>query len=203
MSRHLVIMLHGVGSNGGDLAPLGDIWRPDLPETGFSAPDAPFPFEQGAGRQWFSITDVTEQNRPQRVAAARTAFDATLNRLMAEHGLAGRPERVVLVGFSQGSIMALDAVVSGRWALAGVVAFSGRLSSPAPLTPPADLPVLLVHGARDPVIPPGETERAALTLQRHGVAVTSHILPDLGHSLNTEGVALAGRFIATALSARG
>ncbi|NDL61947.1 alpha/beta hydrolase [Acerihabitans arboris] len=199
MSRSLVIMLHGVGSNGNDLAPLGDIWRPNLPETGFVAPDAPFPFEQGPGRQWFSITGVTEHNRPERVAAARAAFDATLTGLMAENGLAGQPERVVLLGFSQGSIMALDAVVSGRWQLAGVVAFSGRLSSPAPLTPPAHLPVLLIHGAQDPVISPQETERAALTLEGLGVAVTSFILPGLGHSLNAEGVATAGRFIVGAL----
>lgn len=202
MSQSLVIMLHGVGSNGDDLAPLGDIWRPGLQETGFAAPDAPFPFDQGPGRQWFSIAGVTEDNRPGRVAAARDAFDATLNRLMAEHGLAGRPERVVLAGFSQGAIMALDAVVSGRWPLAGVVAFSGRLSSPAPLAPPAHLPVLLIHGAQDPVIPAGETERAALRLQGLGVEVQRHILPGLGHSLSTEGVAMAGRFIVGVLPAR-
>ncbi|WP_410015781.1 hypothetical protein ACL2XG_07940 [Sodalis sp. RH24] len=92
MSQHVVIMLHGMGSQGDGMAPLGGIWRPNLPETAFAAPDAPFSFEQGPGRQWFSITGVTEQNRPERVAAARPAFDATLSRLMTEHGLAGRAD---------------------------------------------------------------------------------------------------------------
>lgn len=203
MSKNLVIMLHGVGSNGDDLAPLGDVWRPDLPETAFVSPDAPFPFEQGGGRQWFSISGVTEHNRPERVAAARAAFDATLFQAMGAHGLTDCPQRIVLVGFSQGSIMALDAVASGRWPLAGVVAFSGRLSSPLPLTPTARVPVLLIHGEQDPVIPSKETVRAAAALQALGVEANYVIESGLGHSLSREGAARAGRFIARVIAAAG
>jgi len=201
MSKSLIIMLHGVGSSGNDLVPLGQGWRPELPDTAFAAPDAPFPFEHGAGYQWFSIAGVTEGNRPERVARARAAFDAVLLRLMADHGLADRPQRVVLVGFSQGSIMALDALASGRWPVAGVVAFSGRLSSPLPLTPSPGVPVLLIHGEQDSVINPLETQRAAASLQKLGVAAQAVILPGLGHSVSKEGVARAGDFIAQALAA--
>ncbi|MEA9391962.1 dienelactone hydrolase family protein [Acerihabitans sp. TG2] len=200
MSKSLVIMLHGVGSCGDDLVPLGQLWRAELPDTVFAAPDAPFPFDPGTGHQWFSIAGVTESNRPARVADARAAFDATLLRLMAANGLADCPQRVVLVGFSQGSIMALDAVASGRWPLAAVVAFSGRLSSPLPLAPSSGVPVLLIHGAQDPVINSLETERAAATLRTLGVAAQDIILPGLGHSLSSEGVALAGHFIVQTLA---
>ncbi len=203
MSKNLVIMLHGVGSRGDDLAQLGQLWRPELPDTLFVAPDAPFPFEHGAGHQWFSIAGVTENNRPQRVADARAAFDAVLLRLMDANGLAGCPQRVVLVGFSQGSIMALDAMASGRWPVAGVVAFSGRLSSPVPLAPSPGVPVLLIHGAQDSVINPLETQRAAATLRTLGVAADAIILPGLGHSLSSEGVTLAGSFITRAFTAAG
>ncbi|WP_413734288.1 alpha/beta hydrolase [Sodalis sp. RH21] len=201
MSNGLVIMLHGVGSNGNDLAPLGGVLRPVLPDTRFAAPDAPFPFEHGDGRQWFSISGVTESNRPERVRLARAAFDATLSRLMADHQLADRPDRVVLVGFSQGSIMALDAVASGRWPVAGVVAFSGRLSSPMPLTPCVHVPVLLIHGAEDPVIDPRETERAETALKALGMEANAFILPGLGHTLSSDGAARAERFIAAVLAA--
>lgn len=199
MSESLIIMLHGVGSNGNDLAPLADSWR-DLPATlRFASPDAPYAFDQGTGRQWFSVSGVTEANRPQRVAAARAAFDGVVSRLMTENQMAEEPRRVVLAGFSQGAIMALDAVASGRWRFAGVIAFSGRLASPAPLAPAPDVPVLLIHGAQDPVIPAGETQRAAATLQGLGGDCQSLILPGLGHGINTQGVAAAGDFIARVL----
>ncbi|WP_213993109.1 prolyl oligopeptidase family serine peptidase [Sodalis sp. dw_96] len=202
MKQSLVIFLHGVGSNGDDLAPLGDVWRQSLPETRFAAPNAPMPFDMGPGYQWFSVNGVTQDNRAQRIAAARAAFDQQVARLMAEQGMADHPERVVLAGFSQGSIMALDAVASGRWPFAGVVAFSGRLSSPMPLIPAVGTPVLLIHGADDQVIPSWETERAGVTLQELGVTATTVILPHLGHGISGEGVALAGRFISRALSAK-
>lgn len=196
MSCHLIILLHGVGSNGANLAPLGDAWRQALPHAEFAAPDAPFAFDQGPGRQWFSVSGVTEANRPERVAAARAAFDRTLGDIVAAHGMSDSLERVALVGFSQGSIMALDALASGRWPVAAVVAFSGRLASPQPLAPAPGTRVLLVHGDADPVMPVTESERAATTLQGLGIDVTSHILPRLGHSISPQGATLAGAFLA-------
>ncbi|QWA12805.1 dienelactone hydrolase family protein [Sodalis ligni] len=201
MKRSLIIFLHGVGSNGDSLAPLGEVWRHSLPDTLFAAPNAPMPFDMGPGYQWFSVYGVTPENRTQRVLAARLAFDGLIARIMAEQGMAGHPERVVLVGFSQGSIMALDAIASGRWPVAAVVAFSGRLSSPLPLMPAAATPVLLIHGADDQVIPAWETEHAGKALQETGVAATTFILPRVGHEISAEGVALAGQFISRTFAA--
>jgi phospholipase/carboxylesterase len=196
MSRTLVILLHGVGSSGSDLSPLGTAWRQVLPHTDFAAPDAPFAFDHGPGHQWFSLDGVTETNRPERLAAARVAFDRMLGDIVAAHGLTGRLDRVALVGFSQGSIMALDAVASGRWPVAAIVAFSGRLASPQPLTPSKATRMLLIHGAADPVILAAETDRAAVLLRQHGLDVASHILPRIGHTISPEGMAIAGDFIA-------
>jgi phospholipase/carboxylesterase len=117
-THSLVILLHGVGSNGADLLQLADSWRSELPETQFAAPDAPFPSDFGTGRQWFSVTGVTAANRAGRVLAAREAFNRTLTEIVSAHGLGDRLERVVLVGFSQGSMMALDAPWSGNWPVA-------------------------------------------------------------------------------------
>ncbi|TKI07675.1 alpha/beta hydrolase [Martelella alba] len=202
MQQNLVILLHGVGSNGDDLISLGAGWRGILPQTRFESPNAPSPFDMGPGFQWFSVKNVTEENRPQRVMAAREAFDRQISALLARHGLSGQPENVALAGFSQGAIMALDAVASGRWRFAAVVAFSGRLSSPLPLASAGDTPLLLVHGADDPVIPCQETERAAHALQGLGFPTQSVISPRLGHGISSAGAALAGQFIASALTRR-
>jgi phospholipase/carboxylesterase len=199
LNRNLIILLHGVGSNGANLAPLGQVWQDKLSRTDFASPDGPFAFDHGPGRQWFSINGVTEANRPQRVAEARVTFDQTLSEIIAAHGLTDNLERVALVGFSQGSIMALDAVASGRLPVGAVVAFSGRLASPSPLTPADTTPVLLIHGTADPVMPVSESQLAAQALRELGVDASVHTLAGVGHSISPEGAALAVDFLAKVL----
>lgn len=200
MKAGLVIFLHGVGSQGAAFSPLLVQWRTDLPLVAFASPDAPFPFDLAPrGRQWFSVKGVTETNRAERIVAAREAFDATLRACIAEAGFENRLDQVVLVGFSQGSIMALDAVVSGQWPVAGIVAFSGRLASPAPYTPAQHVPIFLVHGDADPVMPVQEASKAAETLTRLGLTVTCDILPSVGHTLTAAGAVRALNFVQTIL----
>ncbi len=196
----LLIMLHGVGSNGADLAPIGQHIAQNIGAE-YASPDAPHRFDQGGpGRQWFSITDVTGANRPNRVAEARASFNATLSALIETHGLQNQLHNVALIGFSQGSIMALDAVASGRWPVGAVVAFSLRLASPTPLTPALKTPVLLIHGTTDPVMPITEATTAEAALTAAGVQTTLHLLPGVGHTITTAGVALAETFLRTRLN---
>lgn len=199
MAKALVIFLHGVGSNGADLAALGHHWAPLLPDVIFAAPDAPEPFAGSAGYQWFSLNGVTAENRPARVRAARAAFDATVERVMTQQGLHGEWEKVVLVGFSQGSIMALDALASGRYPLAGVVAFSGRLAVDEPLTPTRHTPALLIHGHADEVIPWRESESAAQRLRAAGLSLELQLEPKTPHTISAQGAMRAAAFIAQCL----
>lgn len=196
MSTSLVIFLHGVGSRGADLAPLGDLWRTMIDGAVFTAPDAPFGFDQGGtGRQWFSVRGVTEENRQARIEAARADFDRVVGGLVEAHGFSERLERVALVGFSQGSIMALDALASGRWPVGAIVAFSGRLASPEPFTPSPVTRTLLVHGAADPVMPVDLAVDAEIRLGNVGVAVKRLTLPGVGHTISAEGAAAAAAFL--------
>lgn len=192
----LIILLHGVGSNGADLAPLGRIWASTVPDAIFVAPDAPQRSSFGTGYQWFSVAGVTEDNRPGRIAAARPAFDAVLQDIIDKNGFSGQLDRVVLVGFSQGTMMALDAVASGRWPVAGVVGFSGRLASPEPLTPASSMRLLLIHGSVDPVILPIETTRAATRLEQFGFDVRAYIEPGVAHTISARGIGRAATFLA-------
>lgn len=200
MSAGLVIFLHGVGSRGASFAPLLAQWGTDLPTIALAAPDAPFTFDLAPdGRQWFSIKGVTEANRTERIVAARQAFDDTLQSCISEAGFENRLDRVVLVGFSQGSIMALDAAVSGSWPVAGVAAFSGRLASPPSHAPSTGTRILLIHGDADPIMPVREAHKAARTLTTIGMTVTCDILPGVGHTLTASGVTRAREFIRTLL----
>ncbi|MDF2786623.1 MAG: phospholipase [Pantoea eucrina] len=199
MANALVIFLHGVGSSGDDLAALGEHWAGLLPDVAFASPDAPWPFEHAMGYQWFSLTGITPENRPARVRAARDAFDDTLQRLMAQHGMPDAWDKVILVGFSQGSIMALDALASGRYPLAGVVAFSGRLAFDETLTPQPCASALLIHGKADDVIPFSETESAISRLQAAGVNVTAAFEATTGHTISPQGAREAVTYIAQCL----
>ncbi len=193
MDRGLVILLHGVGSNGANMAALGRALAPALPGIVFESPDAPH--GSGPHREWFSVTGVTEANRPGRVVAARPGFDAVIATLIEQHGFSKALDRVALLGFSQGSIMALDALASGRWQVGAVVAFSGRLASPPPLAPSTGTPLLLVHGDADPIMPSGESIRAAEQLKAAGVRTSISIEPGLSHQISNGGLAEAARFL--------
>ena len=197
----LVVFLHGVGAFGADLAPLAAPLSAFLPSAAFVAPDAPARFDGGGlGRQWFSVAGISPDNRQQRVEQAREAFDRVISAAIAERGFAGRLDRVALFGFSQGSIMALDAIASGRWPVAAVVAASGRLPGAAdPLAAAAATPVLLLHGEADATVPAEESRRAATRLKAAGFAVETRFFPRLGHSISGEGVEAAGAFLARAL----
>lgn len=181
-----VLFLHGVGSNGADLRPLAQYFRAALPDATFLSPDGPQPFDGGGpGRQWFSVAGVTEANRPGRVIAARVALDALID--------AEPADRVILVGFSQGSIMALDALARGK--VAEVVAFAGRLAFDATPTPRPGARALLVGGTADQVMRARLSSEAADRLTQAGVAAKVVILPGVPHTITAEGITAAQDFL--------
>ena len=158
------------------------------------------------------MTGVTEANRPARVTAARAPFDAVLSGTIAAHGLSGHPARVALIGFSQGAIMALDAVIAligfsqgaimapdavaaGRWPIGALIAFSGRLATDAPLTP-APAPILIAHGRQDTVIPATEAEQAHAALTAAGARPELILETNLGHAPGPQGMARARALLA-------
>lgn len=192
----LVVLLHGVGSNAQDLLPLADAWRETLPDVAFVSLDGNQPFDAGlAGRQWFSLRALNETNRSARVADAYPALRRMLERELEHWQLPF--ERLALVGFSQGSIMALHHVATREEGLAAVVAYSGRLAST--ITARTRTPVTLVHGVEDMVIPVLELERAANGLSDAGFAVAAFALPDIGHTISADGQLLGRDALVRAL----
>lgn len=172
-SYRRVIFLHGVGSSGAAMHPLAEALA--LPQPAHS-PDGLHPFDMGAGRQWFSVKGVTETNRPGRIAEALPAFGDLIERL-------GDPRDSVLVGFSQGAIMALHAVAAGL-SVAGVIALSGRLAGP--VGPRGDWPpITLLHGSDDPVMPLAVARATAAWLQDAGAEPRLTVFDGLGHTIDT------------------
>lgn len=194
-SSQLVLLLHGVSAFGYDLDPLAKVLRRALPGAAVIAPDAPFACARGPGREWYSLEGVTPENRLGRIVVARPACDRLIEEIIDSHGFGDRPERVALVGFSQGATTLFDAYATGRWRAGAVVLLSGRFVKPKPFVPAAGTPVLLVHGAADPAVPPENSEHARDWLGSAGVDVEMHMLKGVGHVIAPQAARLAAKFL--------
>jgi len=199
----LFLLFHGVGGRGGDMQPLAEALRAQYPQAAVLSFDAPEPFDGvpggGSGYQWFSTRGVSEDNRPARVAAALPGFIALVRGWAAHYGLTW--ERVALGGFSQGAIMALEAVQAEPRLVGRVLAFGGRHASP-PAHAPEEVSVHLLHGMADPVMPYPLIVQSAQTLVQLGADVTADVRPGIGHELHPELVAKAMEQLRTFVPAR-
>lgn len=199
-TEHLVVLLHGYGADGRDLIEIGAYWQSQLPGTAFVAPHALEPCPMLAtGRQWFELTFRDPHELARGVVSAKPALDAFLDRELARHGL--RDEQLVLVGFSQGTMVALHTGLRRRRPLAAIVGFSGLfVATDEELPPDQATPVLLLHGEEDDVIPFAALHDSCKRLAEAKVPCRWHASPGLGHGIDDAGLRLAGEFIAEAFA---
>ena len=181
----LYLLYHGVGANAEHMAPLARRLAAEYPQAAVLCLNAPDVFDAVAGettgRQWFSIRLVDEANRPARIQAALPGFIATVRALQARFEMPW--ERTALAGFSQGAVMALEAVQAEPRLAGRVLAFSGRHGR-APTHVPTDTTVHLFHGMADTVIPAATAVDSAQTLVALGADVTADVLPGIAHELH-------------------
>ena len=198
--ERLVILVHGYGANGADLIGLADPLMPHLPGTAFVSPDAP---ERSAmnpmGFQWFPIPWLdgsSEEAAAEGMERAVADLDAFLDAAMAREGVAAKD--VVLLGFSQGTMMALHVGPRRAQPVAGIVGFSGRLLAPERLADEAVTrpPVLLVHGDADEVVPPQHLPEAMEALEAAGFEkLYAHVMKGTGHGIAPDGLSVALAFM--------
>lgn len=201
-ARQLVVFLHGYGSDGDDLIDLAPHFARALPHAAFAAPHAPAACEMGFGYQWFGLSEpgaVMPVLNPLRMdtgaAEARPILDQWLDALLEDTGVS--PENLVLVGFSQGTMMALETGLRRSVPPVAIIGFSGALTGVGRLATEitSKPPVLLVHGLMDPVVPAVAMQMAASVLTGLGVPVETVTRPSLAHGIDPEGLAAAMQFL--------
>lgn len=195
----LVIFLHGYGSDGNDLIGIGDALAQHLPNTTFLSPNAPQRCANNpTGYQWSPIPWLdgsSEELARQGQAESVDLLNAWLDEVALNEGIG--PERTIIFGFSQGTMMALHVGPRRAAPFAGIVGFSGRLLDPELLEAEMQSkpPVLLVHGDSDDMVPPASLPEAADALAKAGFEVYTHISKNTGHGIAPDGLGMALQFI--------
>ncbi|MGS4945971.1 alpha/beta hydrolase [Meridianimarinicoccus sp. RP-17] len=195
----VVVFLHGYGADGNDLLGLAEPLAPHMPDTVFLAPNAPERCTVNPmGYQWFPIPWIdgsSEEEAATGMQAAGADLDAYLDGVLADEGIT--PDRLTLVGFSQGTMMALHVAPRRVAPVAGIVGFSGRLMQPDLLADEvvSRPPVLLLHGDQDDVVPPQSLPEAANALTGAGFEVFAHVMKGTAHGIAPDGLSVALAFM--------
>ena len=197
-ATHLVVLCHGYGADGNDLIGLAPHWQRFLPTTTFVAPNAPDRCP-GAGYQWFPISRLDAQEVRRGVESAAAAFEDFLGAELARHALP--PERLILVGFSQGTMLSLHVGLQRGAKPLAILGYSGMLAAPDSLpTAGSDAPaVMLIHGDADATIPPQAMFASAAALGQAGFSVQWHLSRGVPHSIDPDGLLLGGQFLSMAV----
>src|SRR5580693_3806488 len=125
-ARQLVVFLHGYGADGNDLIEIGRAWQQLLPQAAFVSPHAPEPCGQApVGRQWFALTFRDPNERWVGANKAAPALEGFIDAELKRHNLP--PAALALVGFSQGTMMALHVGLRRSVPPAAIVGYSGLL----------------------------------------------------------------------------
>jgi len=195
-ATNLVVLVHGYGADGQDLIGLASHWQDLLPTTAFAAPNAPARVPGGPGYQWFPISRIDPHEMRKGTDVAGPLLEEYLNTELAKLGLG--PERLALVGFSQGTMMSLHVGLRRKVPPAAIVGFSGLLAGSAPILDGDVPPILLTHGDSDTVIPAQAMFLAANQLGLAGACVQWHLARGMGHGIDPDGLAMAGQFLSLA-----
>jgi phospholipase/carboxylesterase len=201
-AKQLVVFLHGYGADGKDLIEIGRAWQTLLPNAAFVSPHAPEPCGQApSGRQWFPLTFRDPDERWKGVNLAGPGLERFIEAELQRRNLP--PSALALVGFSQGTMMALHAGLRRRTPPAAIVGYSGMLVTEEGGDPEAFAaqivskpPVLLIHGDQDDVIPTAALFHAAQALSAMDVPVEWHLSQGVGHGIDQEGLRHGGEFLA-------
>ena len=198
-----VIWMHGLGADGNDFVPVvPELGLPKAHSVRFVFPNAPsMPVTINGGHvmpAWYDITSVEIDKRADEAGVRRS--QSAISELIADQRAQGiSAERIVLAGFSQGGVIALQTGLRHAEKLGGVMALSTYLAcveSVGTEASPAnrDIPIFMAHGSMDPVISIALAKLSKARLETHGYVIDWHEY-GMPHSVCAEEIEAIGAFL--------
>jgi phospholipase/carboxylesterase len=198
----LLILHHGRGSDEQDLLGLADVLDPQR-RLHVITPRAPLRFAGQPGHHWYAVPRVGYPD-PGTFGQGYAELAAFHDETWARTGIG--PERTVLGGFSQGSVMSFALGLPAERPLpAGLLVMSGFIPTvegwEADLESRARLAVFQSHGRRDPVIDVSFARRDHARLTDAGLPIDYHET-DVGHHIDPALIPAATRWLSQTVPAK-
>jgi phospholipase/carboxylesterase len=196
----LLVLHHGRGADELDLLGLADVLDPER-RLHVVTPRGPLTLPGWPGYHWYTVPRVGYPD-PDTFQRAYTELAAFHDETWARTGIS--PEQTVLGGFSMGSVMSYALGLAGeRPAPAGILAFSGFIPTVEGWQPDLvsrpQLPVLIAHGRRDPIIDVAFARQARERLEAAGLPVT-YLESDVAHQIDPSHIPTATRWLADTIT---
>lgn len=192
ITKKIIIMLHGYGANGEDLFDVGVLLTKKFSASVYS-PNAPETYGYG-GFQWFGLPDLASLTLEDGVHKALPTLLRYIDHIVIKHNLTHSD--VVLIGFSQGCMMALSALYHRNFG--AVIGLSGMWIKPfKPELKTFQSKVFLVHGTHDAVVPYASLTYAEMMLRHDNINVETLTRPGMGHGIDQHTLDECAQFLNT------
>ena len=192
----LVILLHGIGADAFDLIPLAKYWALTLKKTKFYSLHAPYPCRlTPSGKQWFDLEDRDQTRILKEIELVKPMIITFLKKKLKDYNL--QYKDLILVGFSQGTMVALNLTLTMKEEVKGVLGYSGGviLTKSGKIEIISKPNICLVHGKNDEVVPKKMMETTKIILKDNKIDVDTHLIENLGHSIDQKGLEIGQNFL--------
>jgi len=192
----LVVLLHGIGADAFDLIPLAKYWALTLKKTKFYSLHAPYPCKlTSSGKQWFDLEDRDQTRILKEIELIKPMIITFLKKKLKNYNL--QYKDLILVGFSQGTMVALNLTLTMKEEVRGVLGYSGGviLTKSGKIEIISKPNICLVHGKNDEVVPKKMMETTKIILKDNNIDVDTHLIENLGHSIDQNGLEIGQNFL--------
>lgn len=199
-NNEVVIFFHGYGADGNDLISLSDSFSKILPDAIFYSPNAPEKcYMGGFGYQWFPIKQNNDGSldlyAEKEILNSIKLINNYIDKIEFDTGINSKD--FILIGFSQGTMMILETLLSREKKISAIIGFSGGFLNITDKISKInfDTPILLIHGDADNVVPKEMTSLAQKNLNSLGYCVDTYFSNGLSHGISLDGLTKATQFL--------
>jgi len=194
--KNVIILLHGYGGDGKDISMLTLNWKRFLKNTLFLCPNGHEKCEiNPMGFQWFDLSKNDEKYILEKSIEAEKIINKFIQEVKNKYQVLNK--NIVLCGFSQGCMMAINAGVTSEQEYNCIVGFSGKIINRDNLQSKLKnkSKILLIHGDQDEIVSSTFLLEAKDFFKRNKFDIQTNLIKNCGHHIPVEASSLALNFI--------